>query len=252
MIEPTEREKFEIQNAQYEFPYHYIPHINGRGVPSLSRRLVWGFDYLCYQKHLYERVMALRPSSVLEVGCGDGYFIGSLPQSIPVRVGVDLSQRAIAFAKAFHPDCRFYAKDVNELDEKFDVVAAIEVLEHIPEDVLPEFLRSLASKTAKDGIVVISVPTVVLPLNKKHYRHYTLSLLIDQLQKSNCGLRIVKHEYVYSEPWWFKIFSKMFDNRIFSLEVKPFMARAWKSIWRKYRIAEERNGFHLVAYLKAD
>jgi SAM-dependent methyltransferase len=136
------------------------------------------------------------------------------------------------------------------MDEKFDLVAAIEVIEHIPEDLLPHFMKALAARVKDDGIVLITVPTTVIPLNNKHYRHYTLDLLIRQLDETRCGLKVENYEYIYSEPWWFKAFSIFFDNKLFTLEFKPFMRFAWDKVWNKYRFADESNGFHLVAVLK--
>ena len=244
--------KFQIQENLYEFPYHYIPHFEADGTPSLMRKLNWGFDYLCYQKHLHEKVVAMQPQSVLEVGCGDGCFIGNLPSIIPVRVGVDLASKSIAFARAFHPGCTFYDQDVNAIQDTFDIVAAIEVIEHIPENELPVFFNSLAQCTNDSGRIILSVPTTNIPLNKKHYRHYTIDLLKRQLADSQAGLSIEDYEYIFCKPWWYKIFRRFFNNKVFSLEVKPFMRFAWKQIWNKYRKANSSNGFHLVATLKND
>lgn len=243
-------EKFNIQDQQYLFPYHYIPHFDQKGTVSLTRKLNWGLDYLCYQKHLHEKVVALNPSSVLEVGCGDGYFVGGLPSSVKNRVGVDLSEKAIAFAKAFHPECKFHVQDAAEIHETYDVVAAIEVIEHIPEEILPRFLNALAYRVCPNGVVIISVPTTVILLNKKHYRHYTLELLEKQLDESGCCLEVESHEYIYYKPWWFKLFLRFNDNKLFSFEFKPFMRYAWSKVWNKYRFANKENGFHLVVVLK--
>ena len=244
--------KFDIQDRLYEFPYHYIPHFEADGTPSLMRRLNWGFDYLCYQKHLHEKVVALQPQSVLEVGCGDGYFIGGLPSTIPIRVGADLSSRSIAFARAFHPDCTFYDQDINAIQDTFDIVAAIEVIEHIPENKLPVFFNVLYERLNDNGRVIISVPTTVIPLNKKHYRHYTKELLENQLWQSGAELQIVEIEHVFSKPWWYEIFKRLLSNRLLSLEIKPFMRLAWRDIWHNHRIADEKTGFHLIATLKRD
>ena len=241
--------KFEIQDSQYEFPYHYIPHFDHNGIPSLMRKLNWGFDYLCYQRHIREKVTGMNPRTVLEVGCGDGYFVGNLPASIPVRVGCDLSERAIAFARAFHPNCQFSASDVGELGEKFDIVAAIEVLEHIPDDLIASFFCKLSERLEENGRIVLSVPTTVIPLNKKHYRHYTLNLLEKQIEQSGAMLEIIGHEHIYKKPFWFGIFKRTFDNRLFSLEFKPFMRLAWNSVWKKNRYANAQNGYHLVAVI---
>lgn len=83
--------------------------------------------------------------SVLGVGYGDGYFIGGLPYSIHVRVGVDLSSKSIAFAKAFHPDCAFYDQNVNAIKDTLNIVAAIEMIKHIPENELPGLLTLFVS-----------------------------------------------------------------------------------------------------------
>jgi 2-polyprenyl-3-methyl-5-hydroxy-6-metoxy-1,4-benzoquinol methylase len=240
-----------IQEAQYDFPYHYIPHFSSTGVPSLARRMTWGLEYLCYQMHLREKVVVLQPGSVLEVGCGDGYFVGGLPGEIPVRVGIDLSVRAIAFARAFHPTCQFYTGDVATLDGQFDVVAAIEVLEHVPDDMLPGFFRELHRKLGPLGILLISVPTTVVPRHKKHYRHYTLELLEEQLELSGIPLVVDAVEYVYRNPWWERLLSRFLDNPLFSLEVKSVTRLAWHRVWNKYRFADARTGRHMVVTLRA-
>lgn len=242
--------KFKLQDSQYGFPYHYIPHFQSEGYPSIQRKLSWGLEYLCYQEHLKEKVTRWAPQSVLEVGCGDGYFLGGLPETIDNKVGVDLSEKAIAFAKAFHPSCDFRVEDAANITGKFDVVAAIEVLEHIPDELVSGFLRTCSDRVNDSGIVIISVPTTVLPLNKKHYRHYDLELLKNQVDEADCGLQVTDVEYIYSNPWWFKWFRRFFDNKLFAFEFKPFMRYAWKKIWNEYRLVDEANGHHLVAYLK--
>lgn len=242
--------KFNLQNSQYVFPYHYIPHFQSEGCPSIQRKLSWGLEYLCYQEHLKEKVTRLAPKSVLEVGCGDGYFLGGLPETIDNKVGVDLSEKAIAFAKAFHPSCDFRVEDAANITGTFDVVAAIEVLEHIPDELVSDFLRTCSDRVNDFGIVIISVPTTVLPLNKKHYRHYDLELLKSQINEADCGLKIAEIEYIYTSPWWFNLFRLFSDNKLFAFELKPFMRYAWRKIWNECRVVDKSKGYHLVAYLK--
>jgi SAM-dependent methyltransferase len=239
-----------IQESLYEFPYHHIPRIASDGTPTLIRRLSWGLEYLCYQRHLHEKVISMNPKSVLEIGCGDGYFIGNLPPSINIRVGMDLSSQAIAFARIFHPDCIFYDQDARAIEDRFDVVAAIEVIEHIPDDKLREMYETLYERVSDDGRIIVSVPTTVMPLNEKHYRHYTLDLLETQLRQSGARLRVAEREYIFSRPWWYGAFQRFSGNRLFTLEVKPLMRFAWRRIWRAHRIADENTGYHIVATLE--
>jgi 2-polyprenyl-3-methyl-5-hydroxy-6-metoxy-1,4-benzoquinol methylase len=240
-------EKFEKQDNQYCFPYHHIPHFDKQGTAKKIRILKWGWEYLCYQLHIKSIVENLEPQSVLEVGCGDGYFIGNLGDDIPHRHGVDLSVRAINFAKAFFPNVVFDAIDARNVDGSFDVVVAIEVLEHVPDDLTTEFIRMLSEKTRDKGHVVISVPTDILPLNKKHYRHYNREMLGKHVAASGAPLKLVSLEYVYKENEFIRRYIKLTCNNFWVCEIESIRRLIWKYIWKYARRAQARNGHHIVA-----
>lgn len=240
-------EKFDLQDQQYDFPYHYIPTALGPTEAKRYRVLKWGFEYLCYQRHIVGIVQSYSPMSVLEVGCGDGYFIGSLGREIACRVGVDFSEKAIAFARAFHPEVSFQAGDAAAIDREFDVVVAIEVLEHIPDEEVHAFLRTLFARTKDGGRVVISVPSVVLPLNKKHYRHYTADLLCAQVAEACPDGRKLKVEYICRIPWWVSLYDRLTVNRHWMLDVSVVSSWIWRVLWRKHRLADASGGRHIVA-----
>lgn len=238
--------RWALQAAQYTFPYHHIPHFKRAGVPSLLRTLRWGMEYLCYQHHVIERTRALQPASVLEVGCGDGYFIGHVGDDIPVRKGVDLAEQAIQFARAFHPDVPFEARDAADLDATYDVVAAIEVLEHIPDEAVPGFLATLEERVRSGGHLILSVPTTVIPLKEKHFRHYTWPLLKEQIQ-AHTTLKAVEHEFIYREGHVLRILRGMVHNSAYVLRSDAINRLLWRYIWNSARIAGPEDGYHLVA-----
>jgi len=126
----------------------------------------------------------------------------------------------------------------------------VEVLEHLPDEQIEDFIRTLYQRLVEHGVAVISVPTTNIALNKKHYRHYSLDLLNSHIVASGVPLSIESVEYVYSEPWWFWLFRRLFDNRLFSFEFKPLTQLAWRRIWSKYRFARHDSGHHLVATLR--
>jgi cyclopropane fatty-acyl-phospholipid synthase-like methyltransferase len=237
-------DKFALQDGQYEFPYHHIPHFRGAR-PSTVRHLGWGLEYLCYQRLLVERVHELAPRSLLDVGCGDGRFVGLVGPSVPVRKGVDLSTAAIGFARAFHPDVSFEAIDAAALTEQFDVVTSIETLEHVPDDAVGGFLRTLAARAR--GHVLISVPTKVVPLTKKHHRHYDLALLEDQVAASKAPLVLEGHEYIYRGSRLMTLVKRATSNRLWTLEIAPLQRLAWRYVWTRLRAATARDGHHLLA-----
>ena len=242
--------KFKIQENQYEFPYHHIPYLDGKGNVVRYRILNWGFKYFCYLLHIKEKIEFLEPRSVLDVGCGDGRLLGLLDSRIEIKVGVDLSERSIAFARALYGGIEFHNEDAINIDESFDVVVAMEVLEHVPDKAVDDFFKTLESKVKEGGYIVISVPTVVQPLNKKHYRHYDIDLFKKQLEKSDVGLSIKSVEYIYKEPLWLRVYNKITINKLWLFEVKFLNKIVWKCVWKRLRIAEENNGHDLVVTLQ--
>lgn len=79
------------------------------------------------------RSLRLGPARILDLGCGPGWFTDTLAQFGDVT-GVDLSEEAIAMARARAPHVRFLAADLYRADlplGHFDVVVSQEVLGHV-------------------------------------------------------------------------------------------------------------------------
>jgi SAM-dependent methyltransferase len=229
MNESTQSDvRFSLQESQYQFPYHYLPHLDESGVGRRMRIYDWGYEYLVYMYYTLEYVNRLNPASVLDVGCGDGRFSGMLSPAVK-RVGVDLSAKAIAYARAFHEDVEFQCGSVDSLSEQFDVVAAIQVLEHVPDGEVAEFLQQLAARARTGGHVIIVVPTVNLPLHPKHYRHYSLDVFQDQLQRSGAPLKLVESKYLCGSNMVSTFFYRWNHNLWWLFEVGPVRRFFWRT-----------------------
>lgn len=101
----------------------------------------------------------LKSGKLLDVGCGEGYWLNFLMKTDLDISGLDISSVRLEVAKRNTKgrDIPLYLRDIRYLqfdDEEFDQVTALEVLEHIPEwkEALSEILR-VSSKR-----VVITVP----------------------------------------------------------------------------------------------
>ncbi len=242
--------KFEIQELEYHFPYHHLPYLNNQDNVVNYRSLAWGYKYFCYLLHCKKIIESLKVNSVLDVGCGEGRFLGLLGKEVPRKVGVDLSERAIGFAKAFHPEIEFLAKDASEIEEKFDIVTVIEVLEHIPDDEVSDFFNKLAARTNEHGKILISVPSTVKPVTAKHYRHYNQELFKNQLEAANISFEIEKVEYVYREPKWLSLYSKLTNNKFGMFQVRFINKWIWNFIQKNLCISDAEHGEELIVLLK--
>ena len=247
--------KEEIQEKRYDYPYHYMPFIGRKGFAYRGRFLRWGFEYLCYILHAKEIIDSLRPTSLLDVGCGTGRFISLLNPEIKRVLGVDLSPKAILFAKAFLNNNRegnieLLESDATNINEEFDVVTAIEVLEHIPDQDVHHFLKTLEERVKPNGHILISVPTVNYRLIEKHYRHYNYSLLEQDINKATNSLKITKVDYVYRETKATRLYNFFTANKLYLLESRHLNRIYWNYIWRKLRFSGEHDGKHMVVLIK--
>ncbi|MCX8037560.1 MAG: class I SAM-dependent methyltransferase [Candidatus Sumerlaeia bacterium] len=174
----------QVQERRYTFPYHYIPTCE-EGDFSLTRTWRWGYEYLSYLRFVIGKIESQPFRSLLDVGCGDGRLLVELRARFPDRtlVGIDRSEAAIHFAQAFCPDVEWVCADFCgplAMPQQFDVVTAVETLEHIPPESLAAFVEGLHRSLLPDGRLIVTVPTPNVPVPRKHYQHFTA----DSLQRA--------------------------------------------------------------------
>ena len=102
--------------------------------------------------------------SVLEFGCGTGYMNTHQLLSMGYNViGCDLDSKSIDYGKkillesGLDPN-RLLCKDVSDIEGKFDIIIASEVLEHIETNHLNDIIELLKNKLKDDGLLLITVP----------------------------------------------------------------------------------------------
>ncbi|TSC70635.1 MAG: type 12 methyltransferase [Parcubacteria group bacterium Gr01-1014_46] len=239
-------DKFDLQDNQYEEPYHHFVSMDGGVYKALS----WGLGYFGY----ISRVMSYIDSTsslkkVADVGCGDGKLILELSKIYPATnfYGYDLSTRGINFAKAYSygsSNVEFYAEDFsNSRINTFDVITCIETMEHIPDEIIPGFVSMLREKISSNGKLIITVPSTVLPLNKKHYRHYDENVMSAQLSGK---FKVEKFEWLHDgRGSWFLRF--LLINRFYVLRFEPLRKLLVSLYKRFYLISDSKRGEHLLA-----
>lgn len=245
----------EIQESQYSIPYHYLPWERD-GIWRVGRFLWWGFEYLAVLDTVLRLVGKSLPhcesqAKVLDFGCGDGRLIVELLAHYPglqVIVGVDISEKALAFAKAITlgiPQVYFFSDIATAVEKvgRFDVAVAMEVLEHIPPKDLPSIVAGLYNSLLEDGWLIVSVPTTNIPLNRKHYQHFTLQTLT-QIVRDQFLLQEV--HYVHRVGALGGLIRRAVVNRFFVANNEKWLKFCTRLYNSFVRVADERTGAHMV------
>lgn len=98
--------------------------------------------------------------TMLEVGCGTGVVLRAVHAAFPdiAQTGTDFMSSGLAFAGTRVPSARLIEMDARQhlAAPPFDLVAAFDVLEHIPEDNL--VLQHLFESTRPGGGLMLTVP----------------------------------------------------------------------------------------------
>ena len=237
-----------LQEIEYTFPYHHLPFVDDAGVPHHGRRMTWAFEYLAYTHAVERAIASIKPSSLLDVGCGDGRLIANLKKSgfDGTIVGCDRSSRAIAFARAFTPYVDFIAADVSDVDGTFDLVTCIETLEHVPEEFVEEFVRGMVSRMSRGGRLLVCVPSVNLRMSAKHYRHYTLASLRGQVEGCQPALGFEWGRHLCRPVGLVRWYERLLQRSAFRLEIPVSRRAAYRHYLALAEQALEADGLHVL------
>lgn len=159
----------QVQEDEYVFPYHYMD------IADEWHRKIAFLHYYARLNCAKELLGPYTGQRILDAGCGDGRFCYELRKENVHLMGIDYSERALAFARAFVPGVEFVCGDLRELqvDERFDGCAMIETLEHIPPPEIESVLLGLRRLLKPGARLVITVPSVTIPIIDKHYQHFS-------------------------------------------------------------------------------
>jgi 2-polyprenyl-3-methyl-5-hydroxy-6-metoxy-1,4-benzoquinol methylase len=120
------------------------------------RRLMAGFE-----RSLDELLAHAAPTSLLDVGCGEGVLTHRWAQRLEGRVvGIDLEDPAIQaeWERRRAPNLEYRVMKAERMpfgEGEFSLAAAIEVLEHVPD---PEHTVAEMARVAHGGHLLVSVP----------------------------------------------------------------------------------------------
>ena len=160
---------------------------------------------------------------ILDVGCGTGAMLDDLKPFGDV-VGADFSPEALQFCVTRGAPAALARADVRRLpfaDGSFDVVTAMDIIEHIDDDkaAASEIFRVLKP----GGRLLVTVPAFSSLWSEHdealhHFRRYTTPHLKDLFQR--VGLSVDKISYtvttLFGPIWVYRQMSNLFRHKLFS------------------------------------
>ena len=237
------------QDREYSFPYHYLPRL--RSGFSQHYYWSWGINYAATLEFINSRLIQIRFNSLIDIGCGDGRLVSEIAAQFPGKkiIGIDFSARAVNLARALNPGLTFQVKDIasGESLPPVDIVTLIEVLEHIPPARLTKFVSALAKLVRPGGTLILTVPHVNLPVQSKHYQHFSFS---DLRSLFTSYFRVRRTFYLGRQGYLYQLILVLLGNRFFILNYPPAHKYLYSLFRRRLFISDERHCSRIYLEIK--
>lgn len=96
----------------------------------------------------------LKPKSLLDIGAGHGAFLERIRYMVPHIVASEYNQKAeqVCREKGFET----YSEDISVINEKFDIVCAFEVMEHVHDNAI--FMKNCLNLLKENGVLIFGMP----------------------------------------------------------------------------------------------
>lgn len=176
----------------------------------LIRWLMWRrYEYISYLSGFSPEMF------VLEFGCGTGVFLPELATKCNHVYAIDLfPEYAKCLCKKLNLNVLFRANLAELEDASLDVIIAADVLEHLNDTELDEYLLMFSKKLKSNGRLIVSGPTenIIYKMgrtlagfaDKGDYHHTDINVLIDTIN-GHFDLKRMKSLPFLFPPYLFKV-----------------------------------------------
>jgi SAM-dependent methyltransferase len=166
----------------------------------------------CLDDLIQENKLQVAGASLLDIGCGGGFFIDYFVQKgVPEVTGIDITRQSIEYLRGVYPSFSFFESDIasSELPIKgpFKIITAISVMFHIVED--QKFQKAIENIAAflEPGGVLILCDAFHRPWHPVpgHVQMRSLADYTDSLNSNNLEIVDLKTAYFFLNrvfvPW---------------------------------------------------
>ena len=118
------------------------PNLKGVGCAGFNEtynKYLYSLKASALDKILNKYSITIKGKSILDVGCGTGFFVDYYNKKGAKKItGLDITEVSVSMLKERYPACNFQVADISNpninLEEKFDIINAFDVLYHITDD----------------------------------------------------------------------------------------------------------------------
>lgn len=149
--------------------------------------------------YLLSKYKINKNAKIFDFGCGSGYTVGCLQKLGYDASGSDVAAEAVKFglSRGIRNLSVIKGGEISNLGEGFDLILALDVIEHIQDD--SNVIRDLKRALKSGGIAIITVPAYqwmwgVQDKVAHHFRRYTIPNLADKIKKSG-DFKIIRKTY---------------------------------------------------------
>ena len=157
------------QIGQYYQSEDYISHSNTQKgfinkLYHFARKMM-----LASKRNLVEKLNGQKPKTILDIGCGTGYFLDQLQQNSWQTLGIEADEKTRRFAQQNFKLKVLNGEDFWQISQKFQVISLWHVLEHLYD--LDAYFVKFNELLEDDGVLIIAVPNH-WAAEQKHYGKY--------------------------------------------------------------------------------
>lgn len=136
--------------------YFDPPYYGDKNFYSKISQNAWYYESNKWEYDIAAEIVSdFSPKSLLEIGCGNGYFLEKIQSLGTSAHGVDINEDAVRFSK--NKGLQVESRNLYDLETSYDMVVLFEVLEHLdePKQLFDFFTTKLISP---GGYLIIAVP----------------------------------------------------------------------------------------------
>lgn len=206
--------KIYTSNKYYSQTYYPI---------SSEESTKWTANHFFVIKSIFPQIYSFRNKKVLEVGSSYGGFINNLNKEGFIDVTASDMNKALLYKEIKNKYIHMDITKTNKHKERYDVIFAFDVLEHILES--EKVAENIFSLLSKDGLFIFSVP---YPRKLNLYDPYHISMHYPNYWTNifkRDGFTLLKLEEItflpyiwrYVKPFFF--FKRPMQHRVFTSEI---------------------------------